>query len=208
MEEGGGIYKQKFYLDILSHIVMVLVSDECARLLNCRVKDLRDRLNHPYDFNHIQNSLLGRKVKTTYKNRNGEFKTFTIGGITRDGANIVMAYGKRRQPFNTCIAAHFYARHRIELHYPYNQCVIESYHRGENRYYPLELLELVEERETEVEGIEDWAAAPKISLMSPLNEEKDEEEYTLTTEAQECAWTGGECMRAQCSQPQQYCPFW
>uniref|UniRef100_A0A914HLG2 PAZ domain-containing protein n=1 Tax=Globodera rostochiensis TaxID=31243 RepID=A0A914HLG2_GLORO len=125
---------------------MVLVSDFTAKHLNCPTKSLRDRLNHPEDRISALSLLIGRKVRTTYKDRNGMSKVFFIDGMTSKGAAFVPAYGRLRQPYNINVAAHFYARHRIKLHQPYAPCIIERFSGGgEDRVYPLELLELVEE---------------------------------------------------------------
>jgi hypothetical protein len=65
--------------------------------------------------------------------------------LTKSGADSIQAYGKLPRPFNISIAAHFYARHRIRLLYPYLPCVTEHFKKGEDRFYPMELLELVKE---------------------------------------------------------------
>ncbi|KAL3077370.1 hypothetical protein niasHS_000313 [Heterodera schachtii] len=125
---------------------MVLVNAFCAQLLDCPVKSLRDRLNHPEDRVNAMNGLMGKKVRTTYKDRNGMHKTFFVGGITERGAAFVPAYGNLRAPYNVNVAAYFYARHRIKLHFPYLPCIIERFSgRGEDRFYPMELLEIVDE---------------------------------------------------------------
>ena len=124
---------------------MVLVSDFCAQLLLCTPKSLRDRLNHPEDRVRALDHLYGKKVRTTYKDRNGMRKTFFIGGLTERGAAFVPAYGRLRSPFNINVAAHFYARHRVKLHHPYTPCVIEGFKHGEDRYYPMELLEIIDD---------------------------------------------------------------
>uniref|UniRef100_A0A914I4V6 PAZ domain-containing protein n=1 Tax=Globodera rostochiensis TaxID=31243 RepID=A0A914I4V6_GLORO len=125
---------------------MVLVSEFCAQLLSCQTKSLRDRLNHPEDRVLALNSVTGRKVRTTYKDRNGMSKTFFVGGITTKGAAFTPAYGRLCRPYNVNIAAHFYARHRIRIHLPYVPCIIERFPSGgEDRFYPMELLELVED---------------------------------------------------------------
>jgi hypothetical protein len=91
----------------------------------------------------VAGKLAGRVLRTTYKDRNGFFKIFTFDSITEKGANRIMAYGKLPQPFNCSVATHFYARHRIRLHCPYNHCIIEYFKNGQHRFYPIELLELV-----------------------------------------------------------------
>uniref|UniRef100_A0A914H7Z3 PAZ domain-containing protein n=1 Tax=Globodera rostochiensis TaxID=31243 RepID=A0A914H7Z3_GLORO len=127
---------------------MVLVSEFTAKHLNCPTKSLPDRLNHPEDRISTLRTLIGRKVRTTYKDRNGMSKVFFIGGISTKGAALTPAYGRLCQPYNVNIAAHFYARHRIRLHHPYIPCIIERFPGGgEDRFYPMELLELIEEKE-------------------------------------------------------------
>ncbi|KAL3076994.1 hypothetical protein niasHT_030978 [Heterodera trifolii] len=125
---------------------MVLVSEFCAQFLSCPIKSLRDRLNHPEDRVQVLQQLFGKKVQTTYKDRNGMRKCFFIGGMTERGAAFQPAYGHLRKPFNINVAAHFYARHRVKLHYPYMPCIIEGFNRGEDRYYPMELLEIVDDK--------------------------------------------------------------
>ncbi|CAK5044540.1 unnamed protein product [Meloidogyne enterolobii] len=129
---------------------MVLVSEECANILCCTVKSLRCHLNHPENRNLVLKKLQGRKVETTYTDKNGMKKSFIIGGLSKEGANVIPAYGKLAKPFNISVTAHFYARHRIRLLNPYLHCIIEQFQNKkgsfqENRYYPLELLELVKE---------------------------------------------------------------
>lgn len=128
---------------------MVLLTEHCAKILNCKTKSLRDEINHPSNLLKIKKSLIGRKAKTTYEDRNGFNKTVIIGEISSKGAESIQAYGKLAKPFNISVAAHFYARHRIKLQYPYLPCVIERFKNGgEDRYYPLELMELIEEETT------------------------------------------------------------
>jgi hypothetical protein len=125
---------------------MVLLIDECARILECKVADLRDMLNHPSSRSKIVKELTGKKLRTTYDDRNGMIKNFFFDGLTRKGADCTNAYGRLPRPFNVPVAAHFYARHRIRLQNPYLHCVIEKFPNGaEERYYPLELVELVDE---------------------------------------------------------------
>lgn len=125
---------------------MVLVLDECTRILKCgNVKSLRDRLNHPIDRALILKFLLGKKVRTTYMDRNGMAKTFFVGGITSQPAAFLPAYGKLPRLFNISVTAHFYARHRLRLKNSYLPCIIERIGNGNDRFYPLELLEIVDE---------------------------------------------------------------
>jgi len=126
---------------------MVLLIDEVAKILKCNVKSLRDELNHPSNRELILNKYKGKKFRTTYKDNNGFSKTIFFDDLSHKGANNLQAYGRLSKHFNVTVAAHFYARHRIRLFHPFLHCVIESFPRGENRFYPLELLELIEEKE-------------------------------------------------------------
>jgi len=74
-----------------------------------------------------------------------------------------MAYGALSRPYNVSVTAHYYSRHRIRLRYPYLQCVVEKFpRRCEDRYYPLELLELVDDKE------EDYIGFPIVNNDKPL----------------------------------------
>ncbi|KAL3120111.1 hypothetical protein niasHT_006311 [Heterodera trifolii] len=129
---------------LICSATMVLVIEFCAQILGCSTKSLRDKLNHPEDRVKAMKELVGKKVRANYKDRNGMQKTFFVDGISDPGAAFIPAYGRLRQPYNINIAAHFYARHRIKLHLPYVPCVVEKYSGcGEDRYYPMELLEIV-----------------------------------------------------------------
>lgn len=131
--------------------IMQVLTEVCAKILKCKVKELRDRLNHPADRECILKELEGKKVRTTYQDRNGFTKTFFLGGISLKGAVDIPAFGRLRRPFNISVCAYFYARHKLRLHHPYLHCVIEnSCLNGEPRYYPMELVTLV----TEPEGSE------------------------------------------------------
>jgi hypothetical protein len=131
----------------------MLILDECTRILSCPSNSLRDRLNHPIDRSKVLKELLGSKVRTTYKDRNGLFHTFFVDGLTTVGADSLQAYGRLKRPFNINVAAHFYARHKIKLHHPFLHCVVEKFKSGgEDRYYPLELLECVKEGLTQLDN--------------------------------------------------------
>ena len=147
------------------------VADECAKILNCPVKSLRDHLNHPSKRARIIKELTGRQVRTTYSDRSGNKHSFKISGLTKNGADLTMAYGRLRRPYNICIAAHYYARHRIRLEYPYLPCAIQSFQApGEDRYYALELLEFVDMDENHVaEETEEQNAPPKKTTTTTID---------------------------------------
>ena len=134
---------------------MTTILIQCARKLNCTLKNLRDYLNHPQDREKALKFLMDRKVRTTYKDRNGIKREFFIRGITKQGANSLPAYGRLPRVFNVTIAQHFYARRRIRLKHPYLPCIIEHFSVGEHRYYPMELLEFAEEKNEENKIIPD-----------------------------------------------------
>jgi hypothetical protein len=114
---------------------------ECEKILKCNKQQLRDFLLHPLKRERVLKELVGRKVTTTYEARNGSKKTFYIGGITREGANTLKAYGDLSRTYNISVAAHFYARHRIRIDSPYLPCIIEKYSgKGKDRYITIKEL--------------------------------------------------------------------
>lgn len=121
--------------------------DECARILNCSVYQLRRKIVYQEQRTKLIRELFGRRVQTTYEDRNGVRKIFTIGGLTRLAAAYQPAYGNLAAPFNVSISAHFYARHRIRLAQPYLPCAVEQVgiSGALDNFYPLELLELIPE---------------------------------------------------------------
>lgn len=151
---------------------MILLIDVCAKILNCNVKELRDRLNHPSDRERVLKEIRGKKVQTTYKDRNGFTKTFFAGGLSLRGAAEIEAFGRLSRPFNISVCAYFYARHKIRLHHPYLHCIIEHSNVNiEKRYYPLELLELDTENEShEIHGEKFPNFGP---LFQEINKDKD-----------------------------------
>jgi hypothetical protein len=78
--------------------------------------------------------------------RNGQQKIVHAHGLTTKAANNLMAYGKMNAKYNVSVCQHFYARHRLRLLFPQLPCVIEHFPRGEDRFYPLEMLKFVDEK--------------------------------------------------------------
>lgn len=124
------------------------LDNKIALLLNCRVSNLSDKLNHPENFIKVFNYLRGKKLTTLYKNHIGEYKEFVFGTISKKSARTQMAYNGFK---NVTIDQHFYVRHRICLLFPNNPCVIESSKNGHARIFPLELVALVEDNEGDKE---------------------------------------------------------
>ena len=132
---------------------MVLLTKAIADFLGCPIKSLREEMHLPENQYRIIEKFKGQKVRTNYKSKDGEQKLMIIDGFTRNGADRMPAYGRLAKPYNISVAAHFYARHRIRLRYPFIPCVIQHFDKGENRYYPLELMELLDYDDEELAPI-------------------------------------------------------
>ena len=83
--------------------VSMLLITKVSMILRCRPEELQHRLNHPMARARILNALRGRRVRTTYVDRNGFRKVFHIGGLSVQGANMLMAYGSLPRPYNTSV---------------------------------------------------------------------------------------------------------
>lgn len=177
---------------------MVLVSEECCRILKCNMKNLREFLKHPDNKNKVEKALIGRNVRTTYKDWNDMHKTFLIDSITTEGADQLPAYGRMRRPFNICIAAYFYCHHEIKLQHPFHQCIVERFPKGEDRYYPMELLEIVE-------GVPKTPVWFNDLLFTQIRSDKDEDSDCDTLEGSPLFFMNSDDKkankgRAECSQ--------
>ena len=177
---------------------MVLVTDECARLLTCRIKSLGEKLNHPSHRRTITMALIGRKVRTTYRDANGLKHTFFIADISKNGADSILAYGQLRRPFNVNVAAYFYTRHRIRLMYHYLPCIVERIPGCEDRHYPMELLELLD-NDDEEQKTKQWWLDPilKGESLETLKEENEESSSSSSSNGSDYLIFEG---RDECSQ--------
>jgi hypothetical protein len=127
---------------------MKTVLQECLNLLKCKNNQLDYKISHPESREKLLKHLIGRRVQTTYEDRNGFKKIFTIGGLSRQGADSIYAYGKLSRTFNVTVSQHFFSRHNIRLKNPYLPCIIEKHGpNSEDRYYPLELLKFIDEED-------------------------------------------------------------
>jgi hypothetical protein len=121
---------------------------ECANILNCSVKQLTDKIREPGSREKLLKKLKGRTCRTTFPDRNGDKYTIFIKDFTKRTSDVLQAYGKKARPFNPTVSQHFYSRHRIRLENPFLPCVIKEFVVNlEEQYYPLELLELIDEKE-------------------------------------------------------------
>lgn len=137
---------------------MVNLLDAIAQALDCTRNGVKVRLNHPLDRQKITQMYHLAKLRTLYKDRNGLKETFYFGGLSTKSAAEQLAYGKLRRVYNVTVAQHMYVRHRIQLNFPFHLCVIEKQMNkpaGTPRYYPLELVEVVNDEREEEKNLED-----------------------------------------------------
>jgi hypothetical protein len=149
---------------------MANLVEECAKLLNCSPKALREHINHPINWVRIENLLMHRKTQTCYLDRKGQHKTVKVNGLTRKAATKLMAYGKMNAKYNVSVCQHFYARHRVRLLFPELPCVIEHFPKGEDRFYPLEMLKFLDEPISN-----DWLGNMFKEITSGDKKKKEEE---------------------------------
>jgi hypothetical protein len=128
-----------------------LVIDEICRILKCAPNQIGNMLTgNVENRNMLLKFFSCRKLRTTYRDRNGFYNTFQFGGITRHAACEIKAFGHLSMVFNCSVSSYYLARHRIRLKYPFFPCIINYSAPEERRYFPIELLELAP---TEVPGM-------------------------------------------------------
>uniref|UniRef100_A0A914I0X0 PAZ domain-containing protein n=1 Tax=Globodera rostochiensis TaxID=31243 RepID=A0A914I0X0_GLORO len=125
---------------------------ELSQFLSCPPHCIGDRLARDRgERESVLKELIHKKMRTLYTDRNGFQQTFFCAGLTEEGADTLLAYGRLRKPFNVCVAAYFFCRHKIVLKYPHLPCVIKKNFfdasRDSSKFYPIELLTLVNEPE-------------------------------------------------------------
>jgi hypothetical protein len=89
------------------HTISIL--KELARLFNCAESMLHERLNHPQYLEMANKCLEGRRVRTSYKNRNDEYNEFHFGRITLKSSLEQYAY---EGYLGVNLAQHFYCKYR------------------------------------------------------------------------------------------------
>lgn len=114
--------------------------ERISKILDCTIDNVRQRLTNKCDRDRVLNEIRGKALKTNYLDRNGQKQKIYCDGISSLGSHQIMAYGNLKQPFNICVSAYFHARHKIMLKHPFHPCI-----QFKNCYYPLELLDLVED---------------------------------------------------------------
>lgn len=142
---------------------------ECANILNCSVKELTDKITHTDSREILLKKLKGRQCRTKFTESHGNKKIIIIEDFTIQTSDVLPAYGKLAQPYNVTVVQHFFSRQRIRLENPYLPCVIEKFWPYSKKYYyPLELLELIDEE------VEECKCAKILDSFERKNE-KDEE---------------------------------
>ena len=128
-----------FVIEMSSSSINLLTA--LSKLLNCEVVALHDYLNHPIAEHKVNEFLKDKKIRTTYITRTSNKKEVQFGGFTISAACQQPAY---EGYLGISVQQHFYCRHRIRLMYPRMRCVKEYFgNTGHNKYYPPELLEII-----------------------------------------------------------------
>lgn len=122
------------------NIMSTNLLEAVAKLFKCQVIALHEYLNHPLAENKLNDFLKEKKLRTCYLNKNLERKEVKYGAISLRSSDQQPAY---EGYLSVTVQQHFYCRHRIRLMYPRLRCVVEYGKGGHNKYYPLELLEIV-----------------------------------------------------------------
>lgn len=91
----------------MPHSVSIL--KEITKLLGCKEVALQEKLNHPLIFEQVNNFLEGKRVKTAYKDRNGQYNEFLFGRIAEKSSLEQFAYGGY---LGVNLAQHFYCKFR------------------------------------------------------------------------------------------------
>lgn len=117
-----------------------------SKQLGCEKRALHEYLNHPIALQEISNILKNKKLKTNYLDRNSEFKEIKFSAFSTRPADEQPAY---EGFLAVTVQQHYYCRHRIRLMYQRMRCVAEYGNNGHNKYYPMELVDVVEEEEEE-----------------------------------------------------------
>jgi hypothetical protein len=80
-----------------------------SKYLNCDEGAIQEQLNHPQVYDKVNNFLQGRRLRTTYKNRNGEHNDFVFGRLSLKSNLEQHAY---EGYLGVNLAQHFYCKFR------------------------------------------------------------------------------------------------
>lgn len=127
-----------------------------CKFFECEIKDLEKILNDPQNKANIISHLTGVWLRTKYKNRGGFKHAFQFSGLSLRDAKHLPAYNNF---LSVTVLQHFYARHRIFVKNHNLPCVIEYTSHGDSHYFPIELLEIIDNKcgcqDDETSDIED-----------------------------------------------------
>lgn len=118
----------------------VSLLNEFCNFFECEIKDLQKVLDDPINKSNISSHLNGVWLRTTYKNRGGVKHLFQFGGLSLRDSKHLQAYNNF---LAVTVLQHYYARHRIFVKNHNLPCVIEHTPHGDAHYFPIELLEII-----------------------------------------------------------------
>ena len=73
-------------------MVLTPLTVALSKLLHCEPKNLQEYLNNPLSKNYVEEYLKGKKLLTTYCDKQGEQKEVKFGGITLKSAAELYAF--------------------------------------------------------------------------------------------------------------------
>jgi hypothetical protein len=174
---------------------MANLVEECAQLLMCSPQALREHINHPVNRAKIERMLKIRPTtQTCYLDRNGQHKIVHVHGITTKAATNLMAYGRMNAKYNVSVCQHFYARHRVRLLFPQLPCVIEHFPRGEDRFYPLEMLKF-----PDAPTSNDWLGNMFKEISAGDKKTKEEADKNEKEEEEDVDFARSDCSQKMCT---------
>jgi hypothetical protein len=127
------------YLFILEISKMPSLLEKLEDIFECCAQDIGNKLCNPQIQAKLVSYLKWRRIKTNYKNRNGDQTFICVDGLSNKGAHQLWAYGNLSYPYNSTVVQYFFIRHNIRLKNPYLPCLLMNHNSG-IAYYPLELV--------------------------------------------------------------------
>lgn len=124
----------------LNFIVNMLLIKEICILFNCQIKDLPKIFRSSANRVKIISNFKGLWLRTTYKNRSGVYHFFQLDDFSYQDCRHVKAYNNF---LGVTVMQHYYVRHRILIKHHDLPCVVERGEKDNIKYYPIELLEIV-----------------------------------------------------------------
>lgn len=112
-----------------------------ANFLECHRRELFVKLEDALVRSKVVRHFEGRRLITTYKNKDGNYKEFVLRDISLKGADEQYAYNGY---MSITVKQHYFVRHDIVLHYPANPCAVEITGKENQHYnyFPLETVRL------------------------------------------------------------------